>query len=446
MANSCFLEPINPMCHITCHRPSPEAAKCIEAWYAVEKMTLNFGEEVGRPSANIQARRETLEALFAQGWYVYAVSFSGSCGCWTKVSTAHEGSISCSSASSFGFSCSCSCSTSGSCSCNNGDSKAKSKSQGSSTAGYNAWFGRDQSTSKSCGCSTSCYFDIAKTQSNGKNMAIGKEQSCGRENVWDDVNTCTIEGGAPYYEAYSVIELHRKRMQSDKVLNTMINMLVADYNKQKTINLDRYDEIVALYALMLSRTESEGNAMIEDGICFTPLFDDIKSRITTALNDLKCVAANIPNCWLASREAEINRKFCALIGQARAKMVSEGTFGTTVWTQVNSAFEHDRQLALNNLKDEMVTLKVDTYGKIADISANVGNNLMAAQVRIFEALQKKRIEPVNLRNTVFKWMLEFMERRKDEFPALTEIPTVAERLGYSGGIAYDAPTTPTQGT
>ena len=103
---------------------------------------------------------------------------------------------------------------------------------------------------------------------------------------------------------------------------------------------------------------------------------------------------------------------------------------------VDAGVERERQYALNNLRDEMVTLKIEAFGKIADITASVGNNLIGAQVRIFEALQQKKIEPINMRNTVFKWMLDFMERREDPYPQIDELPTVAERLGYSGGIVF----------
>jgi hypothetical protein len=223
-------------------------------------------------------------------------------------------------------------------------------------------------------------------------------------------------------------------MQANAVLQSMVDSLVSAYNEGRDINVARYDEIVALYAMMLSSTENELNAIMETEPDMDLAFDDINERIENALANYGSVADSLPADWNESRIADINLKFDNLISAARAKMVADGTYNGTVWVTTEAGIERQRAYALNNLKDEMVTLKLDAYGKIATITASVGEQLINAQVRIFEALRKKRLDPVDLRNTVFKWMLDFMERREDEYPALAELPTIAERLGYEGGI------------
>jgi ATP-dependent Clp protease ATP-binding subunit ClpA len=223
-------------------------------------------------------------------------------------------------------------------------------------------------------------------------------------------------------------------MQADAVLQSMVDSLVSAYNEGRDINVARYDEIVALYAMMLSSTETELNAIMETEPDMDVAFDDINTRIENALARYGNVADSLPSDWNQSRIADINLKFDNLISESRAKMVADGTYNGTVWPTTEAGIERQRAYALNNLKDEMVTLKLDAYGKIATITASVGEQLINAQVRIFEALRKKRLDPVDLRNTVFKWMLDFMERRTDEYPALAELPTIAERLGYDGGI------------
>ena len=59
-----------------------------------------------------------------------------------------------------------------------------------------------------------------------------------------------------------------------------------------------------------------------------------------------------------------------------------------------------------------------------------------------EARQKMLLGPQELYNTVVKWMLNFMERREDDYPSLDSLVTVAERLGYADG-ASSSGTTPT---
>ena len=476
--------PIDPISHITSHRPTDEAAKTVANWYATETMELNFGDYVGRPNENVVAHREQLSALFADGWYVVAVSNSQASGEWKKVTTrtelqsvhqlAHDldtmlgmenvkqtvkGKSQSSSQSSSQAS-SQSSSESQSQNSSETSSQASSKSKSVSRAGYNVWYGRDQTSTQASGISKSINTGVARATSVGSANDSANEKATGtsQDSYQDSTQTSSqkssqtssqkssqsssqgsttiTEDGDPYYCAWMKIKLQRKRMQSDKVLQSMVDTLVSQFNDGRTINIDRYDELVSLYALLLNRVETEGNALLDDSMDFMPFFDDIKAKVEDALAKLAEVASNLPTDWMQSRIDEINRRFDAIKGQEQAKYTSMGMWNTSMSASVDAGVERERQYALNNLRDEMVTLKIEAFGKIADITASVGNNLIGAQVRIFEALQQKKIEPINMRNTVFKWMLDFMERREDPYPQIDELPTVAERLGYSGGIAF----------
>jgi hypothetical protein len=73
---------------------------------------------------------------------------------------------------------------------------------------------------------------------------------------------------------------------------------------------------------------------------------------------------------------------------------------------------------------------------LADVNiraAEARGRLMETAARVVESIQKQRIGVIELRNTVVKWMFEFMERREDEYPGIEALATVAERLGYGDG-------------
>ena len=142
-------------------------------------------------------------------------------------------------------------------------------------------------------------------------------------------------------------------------------------------------------------------------------------------------------------------------------MAANGTFASSAWANILAGFERDRAYALNNLADTAVTIKVDTYGKVTTLvadseaklldsaakllsiersmfdlkvaMADVRAKLMESAVRVTEALQKNRIGLTEIRNTVLKWMFDFMERREDDYPGLEQLATIADRLGYSDG-------------
>jgi len=413
MAN---LEPINPLLYIKPHDPLPEEVKEVSKWFKTETVELNFGEYVGRPNENITAHREMLTWYFSQGWYVDAVLSSEEGGNWKSVATA--------SAQQNGQSSSRS----------NSNNMSNAQSNGTGETEANHWF---SSSSVDNGTSITVLGTTTKSNTSGNNTGFASANGTASQS--GNSSSTTEQDGGPYWYAYQRIRLKRRKMQSEAVLQDMITSFTKAYNEGREINDARYDELVALYSLMLSRTEDEANAF--GGLSandFKPLAEAVVAAVKDALEKYRGAVGDIPADWMQSRIDEINRKFDALIGQAKSKMVSEGTYNSTVWPTTLSGIERDRQYALNDLKDEMVTAKIDAYGKIATITSDIGQKLLDCEIRIIEAQQKMLLGPTEVRNTVFKWMLDFMERRDDEYPGLDQLVTIADRLGYGDGASAGA--------
>ncbi|MBQ2628485.1 MAG: hypothetical protein IJG13_02290, partial [Kiritimatiellae bacterium] len=387
------LEPINPLLYINPHDPLPEEVKEVSKWFKTETVELNFGEYVGRPDANITAHREMLTWYFSQGWYVDAVLSSKQGGKWESVASA--------SASQNGTSSSKS----------ESKNESAAKSQGGGETGASNYITRSDGPTTVLG---------TKSASSSEGQNSGTASASGNASSSASSSSTTTQDGGPYWYAYQRIRLKRRKMQSEAVLQDMITSFTKAYNEGREVNNARYDELVALYALMLRRTEDEANVFA--GLTaddFKPLAKAVTDAVKDALENFKGSVGDLPADWMKSRIDEINRKFDALVGQAKAKMVSEGTFNSTVWPTTLSGIERDRQYALNDLKDGMVTAKIDAYGKIATITGDIGNKLLDCEIRIIEAQQKMLLGPTEVRNTVFKWMLDFMERRDDDYPGST---------------------------
>jgi hypothetical protein len=408
MAN---LEPINPLLYISPHDPLPEEVKEVAKWFKTETVELNFGEYVGRPDANITAHREMLTWYFSQGWYVDAVLSSHEGGVWQSVARATS-------------------SQNGS-SVSNSDSHSESRasSQGTGTTKATDTFTNTDGTTVVLGTGTS---SASQGSNSGSAHASGAAQSSGT------AQSVSEQDGGPYWYAYQRIRLKRRKMQSEAVLQDMIASFTRAYNEGREVNNARYDELVALYALMLSRTESEANSLSFTPDDFKPLADAVLGAVKEALEKYRGAVGDLPDDWMKSRVDEINRRFDALVGQAKEKMVSEGTYNSTVWPTTVAGIERERAYALNDLKDEMVTAKIDAYGKIATITGDIGNRLLDCETRIIEAQHKMLLGPTEIRNTVFKWMLDFMERRDDGYPGLDQLVTIADRLGYGDGASAGA--------
>jgi len=417
MAN---LNPINPLLYIHPHDPLPEEVKEVSKWFKTETVELNFGEYVGRPDANITAHREMLTWYFSQGWYVDAVLSSAEGGNWKSVATANASQSARSSSNST----------------SQNESTAQSTGKGETDASH---------TVETSGFDSSGNYNHnivvlgTTTDSNSNGTNKGSASATGNASQDGYSSSTTEQDGGPYWYAYQRIRLKRRKMQSEAVLQDMITSFTKAYNEGREINDARYDELVALYALMLSRTEDEANAF--GGLSaddFKPLAEAVVAAVKDALEKYRGAVGDIPADWMKSRIDEINRKFDALVGQAKAKMVAEGTYNSTVWPTTLSGIERDRQYALSDLKDEMVTAKIDAYGKIATITSEIGQKLLDCEIRIIEAQQKMLLGPTEVRNTVFKWMLDFMERRDDDYPGLDQLVTIADRLGYGDGASAGA--------
>lgn len=403
------IKPINPLEYITDRDPIPEKVMDTSAWFKTEYMELDVGEYVGRPQAAALFHTSFIMPLLAEGWYIDAYLDKGEGGKWTSTA-----SSSASTSSSANSNSSANSDTSSSA---NSESRPYGSSIGSSSTTYYGSVGNSSGTSK------------------------GSSSTTGSANNNGQSSSQTTQDGGPWWYSYQKLRLIRRKMQSELVLKDMIESFTKAYNEGRQINDERYDELVALYSIMLSRTEDEANAF--GGLSaddFKPLADAIIAACKDAMEKYAASADDIPADWLQSRIDEINRKFDALIAKTKSEMVTKGTYNSTVWTTTESGIERERQIALNDLKDEMVTLKVDVLGKIAAMKADIGQKLLDCEIRIIEAQQKMLLGPTEIRNTVFKWMLDFMERREDDYPGLEQLATIASQLGYSEGGAAGAGT------
>ena len=500
---------IDPLSVITQHTPTPEQPKSASSWFKTERMELDFGDYVGRPSENVTAHTEALSQLLADGWYVTEVSKGGSSGEWKRVSSQTKSGSASSSESRTGTRTGTETGTrtgtetgtrtgtetgtrtGEEAATRTGEEKSTSAgSETSNSSGSSEAFGYSNATNnyntftngtKDSGATSGGGTSMGSTNSNSNNSSQEQSQGQSQEQTQSNTNetsnsntsetsnsntnetsnsntsetsnsntnetssetstgtqtdteTVSADESDPYWCAWQKIRLERRRMQAELVLQSMVDTFVANFNEGRKINVDRYEELVALYALMVSQTQDDAANIDLDSIDFEPLFDEVKAAITEKLSEYQSVADQIPSDWLESRKADINLKFDNLVGEARAKMVSDGTYNGTVWPSVLAGIEHQRSHALDALKDESVTLKLSAYGDIAKTTAALYGQMIDAQVRVFEALKSKKTTPITLRNEVLKWMYDFMERRTDDHVKIEELATLVEQMGYDGGI------------
>ena len=291
---------------------------------------------------------------------------------------------------------------------------------------------RTNSSTSSNSSSSTLSNSSSSTRSNSSSSTHSSSRTTTTTNSQTDSQTVTAVIGktsseGPYWFAYVRIRLKRRKLQAELVMKDMVEDLTKAYNEGRKINDDRYDELVSLYSIMLGRSEDEANGFIVSTADFAPLTSYVLQTMKKSVADFHAVADNLPDDVFKNRVRQINLKFDNQLSTAKVQLITAGLFNSTVWTTTASGIERDREMALNDL----IETKIDVYVKVSNAAGEMGQRFVDAAAKMQQMAHDRLIKPSELRNNVFKWMLEFMERRKDEFPALDTIVGTAKSLGYS---------------
>lgn len=404
-----MVEKINPLIYITDHDPVPESVKDVSSWFFTETLELQFGESVGKPAGGKFLHRSMLGWFFAQGWYVDAVSASVEGGNWQSVNAVTTTSQSGTSASSSSHSSSSSEASS--------DTDAEADSSGSANGSVSTG-----------GSSSSSFNTHGSQQGSGNSKSHGYSNGNGSQSGRGFSSTTVngTSGGIPYWYSYSTYRLKRRRMRPESILKDMVDSYTKAYNEGRELNNDRYKELVSLYRIMLDRTETEINAVDSAG-----LQKKILNDLIGDLNDFRSDMKGLPANFGAAKLAEVNRQFDAMEAKEKARYVEAGMYGSTIWGSALSGMERDRAEALSKIKDETFSQNVEIRSKILGTGSDIAGKIQAAV--------NAALSPSEMRNNVFKWMLEFMERRTDDYPALDKVAEIAQNVGFAQGGTVVAP-------
>lgn len=354
---------IDPQKYVKKHTPRTEPRRDVSQWFLDEKIELDFGDSVGRPSENILLQKEYITRFLENGWTIDAVLSTSADGEWQSVS---------------------------------------SNESYSETTGYN---------------------------SGGNGGAQYSEVKSGENSV---------TGGSAFWYAKQRVRLKRRRMQPEKVLQDMVTSFTNEYNSGRKIDDERFNEIVSLYGVLLKDNVTEGNRILNEAISNsnpTYILDKLYNSIWSEFNSATGKVEEIYKGAQDDATADVNRQFDALLAQTKAQMITNGTYNNTTWPSVAAGIERQRTAALVKAKSEARKIGVDAITSLGSAKASAASALLAAQNAISDSIDKRRITVVEMRNSVLKWMLDFMEKREEVYPELEEISAAAERLGFSVGAA-----------
>ena len=236
-----------------------------------------------------------------------------------------------------------------------------------------------------------------------------------------------------YYGTDYIYTLKRRKLQSERVLQSMINEFTVAYNEGRQLNDQRYDEIIKIQSVILDDTENQFVTINSTAAAYDTIVDGIIAGLPADFATYQTEVQGIFDDWGDSHRKRINTQFDNQVAKGRADLISRGMYNGTVWTSVNSGIEQDRAMALSELEDRVVDKKFAVSDKINAVKSDMRSKLQESALRLSEVKQTRIMGQLEFRNTIIMALAAFMERRSDDYPGIGELAKLAAGLGYSEG-------------
>lgn len=354
------------------HNRPAEAQKDISGWFTTEELTIDFGEDEGRPSGAFTIKREYIVQFLQNGWKPKPITSYTEGGNWNKKTETDNTHIQMQTGVS------------------------SSHSEGSSSSSMS----------------------------------------------WTPVltNSEVNEQGDPYWYASKTITLVRRRMQPENVLNDIIKTYVNQYNAGIANEDARFNEVVQLYAVMLNRSETEGNKIIDDAkeMGAARFFRTLYDKIDNTWDWAKGLARDLATYVEQGSDIEVRYKFQALIAKTKSQMIGQGTYNGTVWPTVEAGILRQMEAAIAEAKKSGFEISSQQMTALLGKQGDVAQQLLNAYNAIIKANDERGFTVTELRNTVLKGMLDFIGKREDVYPQIQDISQAASQLGFSIGASGNA--------
>lgn len=236
--------------------------------------------------------------------------------------------------------------------------------------------------------------------------------------------------------ALPIYSLSRRIIKPELVLQDLITDYTSAYNEGRTLNDQRYDDLLVLYTNMLDRTEDEINDDADNDDTFQ---GDVEAIIAAMQAAYTAWAADVDgdlDDWGTDLVAEINARFDAESSKATQALVDRGLSTSLLNTNASASVERERTRALNNASDTITQRQLELTNRIYDAGQDMRSRILSAYERLRDRLSGVTNARIALRNSAAEALGRFVERREDGYPDLTEIGRIAAALGAGSPEAF----------
>ncbi len=230
--------------------------------------------------------------------------------------------------------------------------------------------------------------------------------------------------------------LYRRSVSPQDVLADLVASYTSAYNDGRTLNDQRYDDLIVLWSAVLDKSEDSFNNLEAGDETYETLIGSLVSGIDT---DFDTYAADVDgdlDDWGTDLLAEINARFAAELSKAQQSLVDRGLYSSTMWTTISAGIERERTRALNNANDTIEQRQLELKHKVYAEEVSVASRVLAARDRLRTFLHAAKDRQVAIRNSVVDALARLVEGRTDSYPDIAEIGRLATALGAGQPESY----------
>ncbi len=223
--------------------------------------------------------------------------------------------------------------------------------------------------------------------------------------------------------------MSRRRIDPELVLKDMVVDYTSAYNEGRDLNDQRYDEIITLYTAVVDKSEDEFNSLESDDSTYDTLIEALILNLYTDHTDYADDVDGALDDYGDSIRSQINTRFDNLISDQRASLVTRGMYNTTIWNTVEAGIERERTLALSDFGDKLIERQIALDTRIKEDKTQMRTQILAARDRLRNTVHASANQRLASRNAVLLALVNFMERRTDGYPDLSQLGQLAASLG-----------------
>jgi len=238
---------------------------------------------------------------------------------------------------------------------------------------------------------------------------------------------------------FSTAYLKRRKMQSERVLDSLITEFTSAYNEGRSINDSRYDELVTLYSVMLQQSESELTDIESDQTSYDTLVAQVIAGMETDLTTYEDAVDGLLDGFGDSELTRINAAFDAKEAGLTQDLISRGMNNSTVFDTVLAGYERERAAAITDLNDKIAEQQIGQQDKLHARRVEASRGILDARDRLFRLQKDGSLTIIDQRNRILQAMYSFMERRTDDYPGMQGLAEIAAKLGFSESASVVAP-------